>query len=137
MNRFFSSLPLAKLVQRSNWSISTQPNLFCLAGNHMSVSDLPQNATLDKQKEEINLETTVLRCERQTLHRLPETRALVFAFKTYTYPIREVRDEGSGEALAEAIDGLGRGSVPEITIYKREVVWGEKVKAFLRGEIDA
>jgi hypothetical protein len=57
--------------------------------------------------------------------------------KTYQYPISELRDEGSGEVLAEAIDGLGRGSVPEITIYKREVVWGKKVKAFLRGEIDA
>jgi hypothetical protein len=34
--------------------------------------------------------------------------------KTYQYPIRELRDEGSGEVLAEAIEGLGRGSVPEI-----------------------
>jgi hypothetical protein len=57
--------------------------------------------------------------------------------KTYQYSIRELRDEGSGEALALAIDGLGTGSVPEITVYKRQVVWGEKVKAFLRGEIDA
>lgn len=38
-----------------------------------------------KEKEEdgenIDLEKTVVRCERQTLHRLPRTRALVFAFK--------------------------------------------------------
>jgi hypothetical protein len=54
--------------------------------------------------------------------------------KTYQYPIREVRDEGSGEDLVEAIDGLGRGSVPDTRIYKRQVVWGERVKAFLRGE---
>jgi hypothetical protein len=46
-----------------------------------------------------------------------------------------LRDEGSGEALAEAIDGTG--SVPGMTVYKRQLVWGEKVKAFLRGEIDA
>jgi hypothetical protein len=39
--------------------------------------------------------------------------------------------------LAEAIDGLRLGSVPGIAVYKRQVVWGEKVKAFLRGEIDA
>lgn len=57
--------------------------------------------------------------------------------KTYQYPIRELRDEGSGEVLAEAIDGFGTGSVPGMTVYKRQVVWGEKVKAFLRGEIDA
>ncbi|KAH4165298.1 hypothetical protein HBH43_142750 [Parastagonospora nodorum] len=66
-----------------------------------------------------------------------ELRALVFAFKTYQYPIQEVKDEGSGEILAQAIDGLARGSVPDIRIYKRQVVWGEKVKAFLRGEINA
>jgi hypothetical protein len=53
------------------------------------------------------------------------------------YPIQELRDEGSGEILAEAIDGLASGSVPDIRIYKKQVVWGEKVKAFLRGENDA
>jgi hypothetical protein len=45
--------------------------------------------------------------------------------QTYQYPIKELRDEGSGEALAEAIEGLGLGSVPGITIYKRQVVWGD------------
>lgn len=52
------------------------------------------------------------------------------------YPIQELRDEGSGEILAEAIDGLALGSVPGMTVYKRQVVWGTKVQAFLRGEID-
>ncbi|OAL00588.1 hypothetical protein IQ06DRAFT_293885 [Phaeosphaeriaceae sp. SRC1lsM3a] len=132
MDRFFASLPIGKVVKRANWSISTNTDLFCLAGNHMSADDIA-----DHIDEEIDLNKTVLRCERQTLHRLPKTRALVFAFKTYQYPIQEVRDEGSGEELAAAIDGLASGSVPDITIYKRQVVWGEKVKALLRGEIDA
>jgi hypothetical protein len=51
--------------------------------------------------------------------------------------LRELRDEGSGEVLAEAIDGLGLGSAPGMTIYKRQVIWGDKVKAFLKGQIDA
>ena len=38
--------------------------------------------------------------------------------------------------MAQAIDGLSEGSVPEVAVYKRQVVWGEKVKAFLRGEIE-
>lgn len=45
----------------------------------------------------------------------------------------EIRDEGSGEALATAIEGLKEGSVPRMNSYKKEVVWGEKVKDFLRG----
>jgi hypothetical protein len=57
--------------------------------------------------------------------------------KTYQYPIQDLKDEGSGEELAAAIDGLASGSVPDITIYKRQVIWGEKVKAFLRGESGA
>lgn len=75
MDRFFASLPLGKVVKRANWSISTNAQLFCLAGNHMSADDIATN-----MNEEINLRKTVLRCERQTLHRLPKTRALVFAF---------------------------------------------------------
>jgi hypothetical protein len=44
----------------------------------------------------------------------------------------EIRDEGSGEALATAIEGLKEGSVPRMNSYKKEVVWGQTVKAFLR-----
>lgn len=75
---------------------------------------------------------TFLRCERQTLHRLPQTKALVFAFKTYLYPLREIKEEGKGEELAAAIEGLETGSVPQMMFYKRGVVWGEAVKRFLR-----
>jgi hypothetical protein len=66
------------------------------------------------------------------LHRLPNTKALVFSFKTYLYPLREIKEEGLGEELAKAIDGLKEGSVPAMHFYKRGVVWGEAVKAFLR-----
>jgi Protein of unknown function (DUF3445) len=75
---------------------------------------------------------TFVRCERQTLHRLPKSRALVFAFKTYMYPISEIKEEGLGEELAEAIDGLKDGSVPEMHFYKRGVEWGNAVKEYLR-----
>jgi hypothetical protein len=56
----------------------------------------------------------------------------VFSFKTYLYSMAEIRDEGSGEALASAIEGLKEGSVPRMNSYKKEVVWGQTVKAFLR-----
>lgn len=52
------------------------------------------------------------------------------------YPLPQLKDEGNGELLAEAIDGLGLGSAPKMTVYKRQVIWGERVKAFLRGELD-
>lgn len=132
MDRFFAALPVGKIVKRFNWSISTNAELFCLKGNHMSEEELKTKDDIG----DVDLQKTLLRCERQTLHRLPKSGALVFAFKTYMYPIQELRDEGSGEILAEAIDGLALGSVPGMTVYKRQVVWGTKVQAFLRGEID-
>jgi len=66
------------------------------------------------------------------LHRLPETKALVFSFKTYMYPLRAIKEEGSGEQLAQAIEGMETGSVPEIYEYKRGVAWGESAKTYLR-----
>jgi hypothetical protein len=66
------------------------------------------------------------------LHRLPITKALVFSFKTYMYPLKDIKDEGLGEELAQAIDGLKEGSVPAMHLYKRGVVWGEAVKTYLR-----
>ncbi|KAF2444837.1 hypothetical protein P171DRAFT_284735 [Karstenula rhodostoma CBS 690.94] len=132
MDRFFASLPVGRIVKRHNWTITTKPDLFVTSGTHIHAGD----QVTEGAQDEVDLARTVLRCERQTLHRLPGTKALVFAFKTYTYPIGQVRGEGSGEALAEAIEGLGRGNVPEMTVYKRQVLWAPRVTAFLRGEID-
>ena len=48
------------------------------------------------------------------------------------YPLKDIKEEGFGEDLAQAIDGLKEGSVPAMHFYKRGVVWGEAVKAYLR-----
>ncbi|RMY66461.1 hypothetical protein D0863_08413 [Hortaea werneckii] len=155
MDRFFARLESGRIVRRANWSITTNDRLFTEGGNHMYADEVGHgdekkggkpvgNAkTLDvgspnleeeieRQREEVVVEDCRLRCERQTLHRLPRTEALVFAFKTYLYTLDEVKGEGLGPELADAIDGLGRGSVPAINFYKRGVVWGDKVKEFLR-----
>lgn len=46
--------------------------------------------------------------------------------------LRDIKLEGLGEDLADAIDGLKSGNVPTMTVYKREPVWGEAAKEFLR-----
>nr|OQO26333.1 hypothetical protein B0A51_05184 [Rachicladosporium sp. CCFEE 5018]OQO26796.1 hypothetical protein B0A51_04379 [Rachicladosporium sp. CCFEE 5018] len=134
MDRFFARLEKGRCVKRTNWQVTTNDVLFATVGNHMHVSS-PEEAEseieLQRLRDEVVIDDCRLRCERQTLHRLPETGALVFAFKTYLYTLQEVKDEGLGEVLAEAIDGLGKGSVAGMEVYKRGVVWGEKVKKFL------
>lgn len=107
------------------WSINTKEQLYAASGTHLYEGE-------EAAEEEINIHTTFLRCERQLLHRLPKTKALCFNFKTYLYPLKQIKEEGLGEDLANAIDGLKEGSVPEMHFYKRGVVWGEKVKEYLR-----
>lgn len=86
----------------------------------------------DKQSETVNPRNCRLRCERQTLHRLERTGALVFAFKTYLYTLDEVIEDGLANEMADAVEGLGIGSVPAIEVYKSSVVWGRKVCNYLR-----
>lgn len=88
--------------------------------------------TPDVVCEEPDCLQTFLRCERQTLHRLPTSGAIVFAFHTYLYPIEEVKLDGSGEDLALAIEGLTKGSVPDIFTYKNGEKWAEAVLQYLR-----
>ncbi|KAF7196818.1 hypothetical protein HII31_01736 [Pseudocercospora fuligena] len=73
-----------------------------------------------------------LRAERQVLHRLPQSGAIVFCVRQYIYAIRNIKEEGSGEAFAEAIDGLKLGNAPDIYYYKRAAEWGDAVKRYLR-----
>lgn len=70
--------------------------------------------------------------ELQTLTRLPKTKALLFSFKTYLYPVRELKEEGIGEEIALAVEGLGKGNAPGMWKYKGTVRWGKGVCEYLR-----
>lgn len=153
MDRFFARLPPGKLAARANWTVTSTPDLFVESGTHAYVpskettttheqtesekaAELAEQAKKrDEERAALDIASMRLRCERQTLFRLPRSGALVFAFRTYQYTLDEVKAEegGMGEALAEATEGFVKGSVPAMSVYKREAVWGEKVREFLRG----
>ncbi|KAH8881324.1 hypothetical protein GQ53DRAFT_702566 [Thozetella sp. PMI_491] len=126
MERFFSRLEVGKSVKRVNWSITTKPVLFSPDFNHVSSDEVVN------EDENIDMEKTRLRIELQTLTRLPETKALLFSFKTYMYPVKEIKDEGLGPDLADAIEGLKRGNAPDMWTYKGAVRWGKSLCAYLR-----
>lgn len=73
-----------------------------------------------------------MRTELQSLTRLPETRAILFSFKTYMYPITEIKEEGLGADLADAIEGLRSGNAPGMWKYKSAIRWSEPVCEYLR-----
>ena len=160
MDRYFAGLPFGKVVKRVNWSCQEDEVLCKLDDNHLPLSSesteqeeqtgqraaqyemAPSDTTPSEQdyaewmEAAANIEPVrcMLRNERQTLHRLERTGALLFAFKTYLYSISEVKEEGLGNAMADAIDGLAKGSVPAMRVYKRSVVWGSKISAYLRND---
>lgn len=74
------------------------------------------------------------RVELQTLTRLPETQAILFSFKTYMYPLTDVKADGLGSQLAEAIEGLKTGNAPGMWVYKGGVRWGRAVCDYLRAQ---
>ncbi|KAF5599516.1 hypothetical protein FPANT_3350 [Fusarium pseudoanthophilum] len=147
MNRYFTSLPKGKVVKRHNWNISIGRDLFVPRENPLTILPLWLMGwiktvlewlgieVLKMKSADLDPEEMNVRCERQTLHRLMENDdTLVFAFKTYQYPLRQIRDEGGGPALAEAIRGIDRGSVPQIAWYKASVYWGQAVVDYLLDE---
>lgn len=85
------------------------------------------------EEASIDGETARLRVELQTLTRLPETRAILFSFKTYLYPLADIKAEGLGPQLADAIEGLKAGNAPGMWTYKGGVRWGKAACEYLRG----
>ncbi|RSM03306.1 hypothetical protein CEP52_007486 [Fusarium oligoseptatum] len=106
MERFFRKLQVGKSVKRMNWVVQTHGDLINTSGNHIKEGD---EFVAD---EEIDCSKAHLRIELQTLTRLPQTRFVLFSFKTYLYPLKDVKEEGSGPALADAIEGLKTGNAP-------------------------
>ncbi|KAH9205895.1 hypothetical protein DL95DRAFT_316654 [Leptodontidium sp. 2 PMI_412] len=128
MDRFFKRLEVGQYVKRHNWTINTNEELFQsgIGENHAHEGDKVE------ELKSIDVGKTFLRSERQTLHRLPSSRAIVFGFKTYLYSVRQIKEEGLGVQLAEAIEGIHAGSVPKMYFYKRGPAWGPAVKRYLR-----
>ncbi|GKT40666.1 uncharacterized protein ColSpa_00847 [Colletotrichum spaethianum] len=129
MERFFSRLQVGKSVKRMNamqWSISTHDKLFSPSDLHIYDGD---KTTED---EDVDISKARLRQELQTLTRLPKTDAILFSFKTYLTPIEEVKKEGLGLQLADAIDGLKNGNAPGMWVYKGASRWGKSVCNYLR-----
>lgn len=147
MDRFFASLPKGKIVKRYNWNLALDDNLYSPEPNPLMLYPvyvlklakwmlevfLPSHFPRMKL-EDLDPDKVSIRCERQTLHRLHENDdTLVFTFKTYQYSLRQIKDEGLGESLAEAILGQTY-SVKEMEWYKGTVYWRDAVIAYLRGK---
>ena len=86
----------------------------------------------DEKDVPVDADQTTFRVELQTLTRLPRTGAVLFSFKTYMYPLAQIKAEGLGPQLADAVEGLTAGNAPGMWVYKGGVRWGKAVCEYLR-----
>ncbi|KAM5345045.1 hypothetical protein ACJ41O_010907 [Fusarium nematophilum] len=122
MERYFTKMEVGRPVKRINkWSVQDNPELF----------DCEANIRLQGAGP-FGMENTFLRSEMQTLSRFPDTRAILFSFKTYMHNVAEVKEEGMGAQFAEAIEGLRQGNAPEMWYYKGATRWADRVCEYLR-----
>lgn len=112
----------------AQWSLQTDGrDLFRVDGNNFYPE---QGHQLPTEQLPVNLDNCYLRVEHQTLTRLTKSRAVIFCVRSYMTTLREVRAEGNGPALADAIE-----SMPEkLGDYKMRPMWSEAIYPYLRSQ---
>ena len=112
MDRYFHHLEPGTVKSRVNWAVATNANLCERGEYHLYDGQEPTETGFDVEK-------CYVRCELQTLFALPKSGGRVLSVHLYLYSLREIREEGLGESMAEAVDGLKGGNVPGFWRYKR------------------
>ncbi|KUJ15783.1 uncharacterized protein LY89DRAFT_734932 [Mollisia scopiformis] len=110
MEKFFLGLKVSSPVQRNNYFMQMDDTMF-------QQDPFPDSWPCPPKIEDIRI-----RHERQTLRRLPRTRAVMFMVRTYLTPVTDLVDEKDNLwAFREAI----RAWPLEMAKYKGRHVWGK------------
>ncbi|CAN8100858.1 unnamed protein product [Discula destructiva] len=89
LDRFFAKMAVDQPIQRCSWSLEDHAPLF---SSPRMVENWERSA-FASNKQDLRLEHIKLRCDYQTLRRLPLSGAVVFNFKAVFTPLTELRDE--------------------------------------------
>ncbi|OAA66828.1 hypothetical protein SPI_01404 [Niveomyces insectorum RCEF 264] len=105
MDRYFARLPTDQPIQRGAWTLEAAEELFALRRAGADAAD----ANTDTDTADVRL-----RCDWQTLRRLPLTGAVVFNYKAVFTPLAALRTEPYVPALLHRVlqDGNPRLVVP-------------------------
>ena len=119
MRRFFHKLPPGRIFLRGNWFIHASGALF----------RLPEDLRPPQIGEPFALERLYLRCERQTLRRLPASGAVLFTIRVYLDPLAALAER---PALAADLREALHGDEWAAAVKLREVhAWREPLLAWL------
>ncbi|BGP17367.1 hypothetical protein JCM10213_003411 [Rhodosporidiobolus nylandii] len=130
MNGFFSKLALEKLVERNNyffqvdggldWSEKTNgtEQIFDQYNKGPKEHLVPQTDDVKRPMEATDIREVRFRTERQSLRRLPKTRAIMFTVRTYLIPVVDLADEpGVPGRMASGIRSWPQGD-RQVNWYK-------------------
>ncbi|KAH8899067.1 hypothetical protein GQ53DRAFT_363966 [Thozetella sp. PMI_491] len=99
MDRYFSKMPTDQPIQRCSWSIEDYEVLF----SSPEVAKDWHRSAFANNPDDLRPEHLKLRCDLQTLRRLPLSGAIVFNFKAVFTPFEELEDEPYVPALLHTI----------------------------------
>jgi len=111
MEKFFVAMQVDNPVWRTNWSLVDSPEL------HLAIRYGQTKLNAEITHENVG-QNVWLRVERQTLRRLPKTKAIVFTIKVYRHTLAEVtREPGAAAQLLAAVKAL-----PEATRQYKSIL---------------
>lgn len=96
VRRVFDNLPDDPVLERRNWTVTALPDLHAPDSTHA-------RARAARQRPGATGRGLYVRCERQTLRRLPETGGVLFTIRIHLAPLRRLaHNPGALAAFAEA-----------------------------------
>ena len=126
VDSFFNRIDVDRPVWRVNWSLTTDPTMFQPVRQKHSASEpsiTPKNAG-DK---------VYMRCERQTLRRLPDTGWILFTIKTYLDKLSKLHKYPKE---AQNLSSLLRSAPTTLLSYKNINHFLEPVLVYLDELVD-
>lgn len=109
MDRFFAKMAVDQPIQRCSWSLEDHAPLF--SSPRMVGNKSWERSIFTECKDDLNIDHIKLRCDYQTLRRLPLSGAIVFNFKAVFSQITEIRDEPFVPALLLKVLQEGKKSL--------------------------
>ena len=104
VNNLFDKLPNDRIFQRFNWSIYEEATLFQPIRNK---SHVERSKTITDKNAGDRL---FIRVERQTIRRLPKTKAIAFTIRVHVDPLSSIKEDLSlVRDLKKAIKNLSEG----------------------------
>jgi hypothetical protein len=127
---FFTKLPASRPVQRGAWGFEIGQHLYTPPGH-------PDLRARETQSAQLRPEDLYFRVDWQNLRRLPLSGAIVFNFKAFFTPVRELKHEPYVPSLSLKVLGESKANLREYKqVYHIEHVLCPLMSEYERFQID-